>query len=119
LINHESPRRGFEFVTRKITSSAVKIKLGLANEIRLGNIDSKRDWGFARDYVKAMHAMHNVENAEDYVVSSGVHHSLKEFLEMSFNNLGLNNKDYLVIDPIFYRPTEVELLLGDSSKERQ
>jgi GDPmannose 4,6-dehydratase len=79
----------------------------------------KRDWGFARDYLKAMHAMLNVENAEDYVVSSGVHHSVKEFLEMSFNNLGLNYKDYLVIDPIFYHPTEVELLLGDRSKASQ
>jgi len=119
LFNHESPRRGFEFVTRKITSSAVKIKLGLSKEIRLGNIEAKRDWGFAGDYVKAMHAMLNSGTPDDFVISTGESHSVKEFLEISFGTLGLNYKDYLVVDPKFYRPVEKTSLLGNASKAKE
>ena len=119
LFNHESPRRGYEFVTRKITSVAAQIKLGLANEIRLGNIEAKRDWGFAGDYVKAMHLMLQQESPEDYVIGTGETHSVKEFLEVCFGHLGLNYEDYLVIDPLFYRPAEVNLLIGDPAKAKK
>ncbi len=113
LFNHESPRRGHEFVTRKITSTAAKIKLGLANELRLGNLEAKRDWGFAGDYVKAMHAMLNHSEPADFVVGTGETHSVQEFVETVFKFLGLDYKDYVVIDPLFYRPTEVDLLIAD------
>ncbi len=119
LFNHESPRRGFEFVTRKITSTAAKIKFGLNQEIRLGNIDSKRDWGFAGDYVKAMHAMLNHPRPEDFVVSTGESHSVKEFLEIAFGTLGLDYEKYLVIDPNLFRPSEETVLRGDCSKAKK
>lgn len=115
LFNHESPRRGFEFVTRKITSAAAKIKLGMEKEIRLGNIEAQRDWGFAGDYVKAMHAMLCQNEPKDYVVGTGETHAVKEFLEIAFGELDLNYKEFLVIDPKFYRPSEVELLIADPS----
>jgi len=119
LFNHESPRRGFEFVTRKITSSAAKIKLGLAHELRLGNIEARRDWGFAGDYIRAMHSMLNFKNADDFVVSTGRTHSVKEFLEIAFGVFNLDYKDFLVIDPRFYRPAEVEILQGDATKAKE
>lgn len=119
LFNHESPRRGFEFVTRKITSSAAKIKLGLQSELRLGNIEAKRDWGFAGDYVEVMHAMLNQTKPEDYVIGTGETHSVKEFLEIAFGELDLDYKKYLVIDKLFYRPAEVDILIADSSKAQK
>ncbi len=116
LFNHESPRRGFEFVTRKITSSAAKIKLGLAEEICLGNIEAKRDWGYALDYVKAMVAMLRQETPDDFVVGTGKTHSVKEFLEVAFGELDLDYQKHLVIDPRLYRPTNNEILVADPSK---
>lgn len=116
LFNHESPRRGFEFVTRKITSHAAKIKLGLENKIRLGNIEAQRDWGHARDYVKAMWLMLQQDKPEDYVIATGQCHSVREFLEIAFSYVGLNYKDYLEIDEKFFRPSEVMLLRGDATK---
>lgn len=119
LFNHESPRRGFEFVTRKITSHAAKIKLGLENRIRLGNIEAQRDWGHARDYVKAMWLMLQQDKPEDYVIATGQCHSVREFLEIAFSYVGLNYKDYLEIDEKFFRPSEVMLLRGDATKARK
>jgi len=119
LFNHESPRRGGEFVTRKITSGAVKIKLGLEKEIRLGNLDAKRDWGHSRDYVKAMWLMLQQDEPEDYVVASGESHSVREFLELSFECVGLDYRKYLVIDENLYRPSEVNILQGDASKAKK
>lgn len=118
LYNHESPRRGFEFVTRKITSHVAKIKLGKTNELRLGNLEAKRDWGHARDYVKAMWLMLQQPIADDYVISTGETHSVREFCDLSFRIVGLNYEDYIIVDPIFYRPAEVDILLGDSSKAK-
>jgi GDPmannose 4,6-dehydratase len=119
LFNHESPRRGGEFVTRKITSSAVKIKLGQEEEIRLGNIDAVRDWGHARDYVQAMWLMLQQDTPDDYVVATGRSHSVKEFLKISFEYLSLDYRDYLRPDDKLYRPSEVYILQGDASKARQ
>lgn len=119
LFNHESPRRGSEFVTRKITSAAAKIKLGLEKEVRLGNIEAKRDWGHAKDYVRAMWLMLQQDSPQDFVVASGETHSVEEFLRIAFNYVGLNYKDYLVIDQRLYRPSEVNLLLGDASKAHE
>lgn len=116
LFNHESPRRGVEFVTRKITDAAARIKLGLQEELRLGNLDAKRDWGFAGDYVKAMWLMLQQDNPEDFVIATGETHSVKEFVEIAFGHVGLNWQDYVVIDPKFVRPAEVDLLLGDPAK---
>jgi GDPmannose 4,6-dehydratase len=116
LYNHESPRRGDRFVTRKIASTAAKIKLGMANEIRLGNIDAKRDWGHAEDYVRAMHMMLNTETPEDYVIASGKSHSVKEFLEIAFGELDLDYKKYLVIDPDLIRGNDSIELVGDTKK---
>lgn len=116
LFNHESPRRGFEFVTRKITSSASKIKLGLATELRLGNLDAKRDWGYAGDYVQAMCLMLQHDKPDDYVISTGESHSVKDLLKLAFDYLKLNYEDYVVIDEKLYRPAEVNLLMGDFSK---
>ncbi|MCC9609590.1 GDP-mannose 4,6-dehydratase [Blastopirellula sp. JC732] len=113
LFNHESPRRGLEFVTRKITDGVAKIKLGLAKELRLGNLDAKRDWGFAGDYVEAMWLMLQQEAPVDYVVGTGETHSVREFVEIAFGRVGLNWENYVVIDPKFYRPAEVDLLLAD------
>ena len=118
LFNHESPRRGLEFVTRKVTNGAAKIKLGLANEIRLGNLDAMRDWGYAADYVKAMYAMLQRDTPEDYVVATGETHSVKELVEVAFNAVGLDWQKHVVIDPAFIRPAEVDLLVGDPSKAK-
>ena len=119
LFNHESPRRGLEFVTRKITHGVARIKLGLANELRLGNLDAKRDWGFAGDYVKAMWLMLQQTEPDDYVVATGETHSVREFVETAFGAAGLDWKKYVVIDPKFLRPAEVELLVGDPAKARK
>jgi GDPmannose 4,6-dehydratase len=118
LFNHESPRRGFEFVTRKITSQAARIKLGRAKEIRLGNLDARRDWGHAREYVRAMWLMLQQDKADDYVIATGETHSVREFLEAAFSLVGLDYREYVVVDPRLYRPAEVNALLGDSSKAR-
>jgi len=119
LFNHESPRRGGEFVTRKITSGAAKIKLGLEKEIRLGNVEALRDWGHSRDYVRAMWLMLQQDEPEDYVVASGESHSVREFLELSFECVGLDYRKYLVIDENLYRPSEVNILQGDASKAKK
>jgi GDPmannose 4,6-dehydratase len=118
LFNHESPRRGLEFVTRKISNTVAKIKLGQADELRLGNLDAKRDWGFAGDYVRAMWLMLQQDRPDDYVVSTGETHSVREFCEVAFGHVGLNWEDHVVIDEAFYRPAEVDLLVGDAAKVR-
>lgn len=119
LFNHESPRRGLEFVTRKVTDAAARIKLGLAEELRLGNLDAKRDWGYAKDYVRAMHLMLQQDTPDDYVISSGEMHTVREMCEIAFGHLDLDMNDYVVVDPKFYRPAEVHELLGDSSKAKK
>ena len=119
LFNHESPRRGFEFVTRKITAGVSKIKLGLENKLRLGNLDAIRDWGFAGDYVKAMWLMLQQDEPDDYVIATNETHSVKEFVELAFVYAGLDWKNHVVIDPIFCRPAEVHLLKGDYSKAKE
>ena len=116
LFNHESPRRGKEFVTRKITDAVARIKLGTQKELRMGNLDAKRDWGFAGDYVRAMWMMLQQDQADDYVVATGETHSVRKFLEIAFAHVGLNYEDYVVVDPEFIRPAEVELLLGNPAK---
>ncbi len=116
LFNHESPRRGLEFVTRKITHQVARIKLGLSRELRLGNLDARRDWGFAGDYVKAMWTMVNHDRPVDYVIATGETHSVEEFLNLAFNHAGLDWRDYVVQDPRFMRPAEVDLLVGDATK---
>ncbi|MDY0020488.1 MAG: GDP-mannose 4,6-dehydratase, partial [Anaerolineae bacterium] len=113
LFNHESPRRGLEFVTRKITHHVAKIKLGLANQLPLGNLDSKRDWGYAGDYVRAMWLMLQQDSPDDYVVGTGTTHSVQEFCEVAFSYVGLNWRDYVVQDPRYMRPAEVDLLVAD------
>ncbi|MEX1029325.1 MAG: GDP-mannose 4,6-dehydratase [Paenibacillaceae bacterium] len=119
LFNHESPRRGIEFVTRKVTDAAARIKLGLQKELCLGNLDAKRDWGYAGDYVKAMWLMLQQDVAEDYVISTGETHTVQELVEIAFGHVDLNWRDYVVINPKFVRPAEVELLLGDHTKARE
>lgn len=119
LFNHESPKRGLEFVTRKVTNTVAKIKLGLTNELRLGNLDAKRDWGFAGDYIKAMWLMLQQDEPDDYVISTGLTHSVKDLLQIAFDYVNLNWKDYVIVDPKFVRPAEVKLLLGDPSKARK
>ena len=114
-----SPRRGFEFVTRKISLAVARIKNNLQKDIRLGNIESKRDWGHARDYVEAMWMMLQQKNPSDYVIGSGEQHSVKEFLTIAFNHVGLNYNDYLKIDENFFRPAEVETLLADPAKAKK
>ena len=116
LFNHESPRRGTEFVTRKITSMASRIKLGLENQIQLGNLEAKRDWGYAPDYVRAMWLMLQQDEPEDLVIATGDSHSVKEFVTLAFSYLDLDYEDYLVIDKELYRPSEVNILRGDASK---
>jgi GDPmannose 4,6-dehydratase len=116
LFNHESPRRGLEFVTRKITHGVARIKLGLADELRLGNLESRRDWGFAGDYVEAMWLMLQQDTAEDFIVCTGETHSVREFCEAAFSHVGLDYRDFVVQDPRFYRPAEVDLLVGDPTK---
>ena len=119
FFNHESPRRGFEFVTRKITSGVARIHKGLASELRVGNLAAQRDWGHAKDYVRAMHLMVQRDEPEDLVVASGESHSVREFCELSFAEVGLDYRDYVIQDEKFYRPAEVEHLIGDSSKARE
>ncbi len=118
LFNHESPRRGYEFVTRKITSTVARIKLGLATELRLGNLDAKRDWGYAGDYVRAMHLMLQQPEADDYVVATGETHTVREFCERAFDKVGLDYQKYVKTDEQFYRPAEVDLLRGDAAKAK-
>ncbi len=116
LFNHESPRRGFEFVTRKISHNVAKIKLGHARELRLGNLDAQRDWGFAGDYVRAMWLMLQQDQPDDYVVAMGETHSVREFCEIAFSHVGLNWQDFVVQDPAFMRPAEVDQLIGNPAK---
>lgn len=119
LFNHESPLRGLEFVTRKITNTVAKIKLGLEKELRLGNLEAKRDWGYAPEFVEAMWLMLQQGKPDEYVIATGETHSVKEFVEEAFYHVGLDWHDYVVVDPSFYRPAEVDLLVGDSTKARQ
>jgi len=118
LFNHESPLRGLEFVTRKITDGVARIKLGIQNELLLGNLDAKRDWGFAGDFVNAMWLMLQADEPGDFVVATGEQHSVREFCEIAFSTVGLNLDDYVGIDPRFYRPAEVETLLGNPAKAK-
>ncbi len=118
LFNHESERRGETFVSRKITRAATRIKLGLQDKLYLGNLDAKRDWGYARDYVEAMWLMLQADEAEDFVIATGETHTVREFLDETFGYLDLDWNKYVEIDPRYYRPTEVDLLLGDASKAR-
>jgi GDPmannose 4,6-dehydratase len=119
LFNHESPRRGFEFVTRKITHAVAQIKLGLAKELRLGNLDAKRDWGFSGDYIEAMWLMLQQDKPDDFVIATGETHTVKEFVQLSFSYAGLDWKKYVKIDKNLFRPAEVHLLLGDYSKAKK
>lgn len=119
LFNHEGPRRGYEFVTRKISSGAAKIKLGLTDSLSLGNLDAIRDWGHAADYVRAMHAMLQQPEPDDYVIATGETHSVREFCQIAFEIVGLDYRDYVKIDSSFFRPAEVEVLVGDASKARK
>src|SRR5512134_2922819 len=118
LFNHESPRRGLEFVSRKVTDGVARIKLGLASELRLGNLDARRDWGFAGDYVRAMWLMLQQDAPDDYVVATGETHSVQELVQLAFSYAGLDWEEYVVVDPELKRPAEVDLLLGDASKAR-
>ena len=119
LFNHESPRRGLEFVTRKITNGAARISLGLSKELRMGNLDARRDWGYAGDYVRAMWAMLQQPEASDYVIATGIDHSVREVCKIAFERVGLDYEKYVVVDPLMYRPAEVDQLLGDPSKARR
>ena len=119
LFNHESPRRGFEFVTRKITNAVARIKFGLAKDLRLGNLNAKRDWGFSGDYIEAMWLMLQQNKPDDYVIATGETHTVREFVELAFSYAGLDWKKYVKIDKNFYRPAEVNILLGDSSKAKK
>ena len=119
LFNHESPRRGIEFVTRKVTDGVARVKLGLAQELALGNLDARRDWGFAGDYVRAMWRMLQQDAAEDYVIATGVTRSVRDLVDVAFGHVGLNWQDHVVTDPRFLRPAEVDLLIGDASKARR
>jgi GDPmannose 4,6-dehydratase len=119
LFNHESPRRGLEFVTRKVTDAVARIKLGLANELRLGSLDARRDWGFAGDYVQAMWRMLQQEQPDDYVVATGQTHSVRDLLELAFNHVGLDWQRYVVQDQALLRPAEVDLLVGDAARARR
>ncbi len=118
LFNHESPRRGLEFVTRKITNGVARIKAGLANELRLGNLDAKRDWGHAQDYVRGMHLILQQPSPDDYVIATGETHSVREFCQLAFAEVGLDYRDWVKFDPTVYRPAEVDQLIGDASKAR-
>jgi GDPmannose 4,6-dehydratase len=118
LFNHESPRRGLEFVTRKVTYGAALIKLGMARVLRLGNLDAKRDWGYAADYVRAMWLMLQQDRPDDYVVGTGQTHSVRELCEVAFDHLGLDYEDHVRVDPRFVRPADVDLLVSDPSKAR-
>lgn len=119
LFNHESPRRGETFVTRKITKAAARIKLGLQRELFLGNLEARRDWGFAGDYVEAMWLMLQQDHPDDYVIATGETHTVREFLDVAFGHVGLDWRPFVKIDPRYYRPTEVDLLIGDATKAMQ
>ncbi len=119
LFNHESPRRGLEFVTRKVTNGVAKIKLGLADELRLGNLEAKRDWGYTGDYVRAMWLMLQQDEPEDFVIGTGETHSVRELCEVAFSHVGLDYRDYVKQDPRFFRPAEVDILVADASKARE
>jgi GDPmannose 4,6-dehydratase len=119
LFNHESPRRGLEFVTRKISDAVARIKLSMATELRLGNLEAQRDWGFAGDYVEAMWLMLQQDHADSFVIGTGETHSVREFCEIAFSHVGLDYKKYVVQDDKFYRPAEVDLLISDPSKARR
>jgi len=119
LFNHESPRRGLEFVTRKISDGVARIKLGLARELRLGNLEARRDWGFAGDYVEAMWLMLQQPEPKDYVIATGETHTVREFVELAFAHVGLDWRDHVVVDPALFRPAEVDLLVGDASRARR
>jgi GDPmannose 4,6-dehydratase len=119
LFNHEGPRRGFEFVTRKISSTVAQIKLGQATELRIGNLEAKRDWGHAADYIPAMHLMLQQPEPDDFVIATGEAYSVREFCELAFDEVGLDYRDYVKVDERFYRPSEVDLLVGDATKARQ
>jgi GDPmannose 4,6-dehydratase len=116
LFNHESPRRGLEFVTRKVSDGVARIKLGLASELRLGNLDAERDWGYAADYVQAMWLMLQQDEPDNFVVASGQTHPIREFCEIAFSSVGLDWHDHVVVDERFYRPAEVDRLVGDPKK---
>ena len=119
LFNHESPRRGPEFVTRKVSTAVARIHVGLQDSLSLGNLDAKRDWGFAGDYVRAMHLMLQQDNADDYVISTGETHSIREMLQIAFDEVGIADwSDYVKVDPAYFRPAEVDLLVGDSTKAK-
>ena len=119
LFNHESPRRGLEFVTRKVTDGVARIKLGLADELRMGNLEARRDWGFAGDYVEAMWLMLQQDEPDDFVIAMGETHSVRELCEVAFAHAGLDYREYVEVDPQFLRPAEVDVLFGDSSKARE
>jgi GDPmannose 4,6-dehydratase len=119
LFNHESPRRGLEFVTRKVTDGVARIKLGLTDTLALGNLDAQRDWGFAGDYVEAMWMMLQQDHADDYVIATGISHSVRELVETAFGHVGLDWNKHVKLDPKLVRPAEVEHLIGDNSKARQ
>jgi len=119
LFNHESPRRGREFVSRKVTEAAAKIKLGMSDHLMMGNLDARRDWGCAIDYVKAIRSMLQQREAQDYVVATGISHSVRDLLRIAFSHVGLNYEDFVKIDPKLYRMAEVDHLLGDASKARR
>ena len=119
LFNHESPRRGLAFVTRKVTNAAARIKLGLSRELRLGNMDTKRDWGFAGDYVEAMWLMLQQDEPDDYIIATGEAHSVRELVALAFDYAGLDWKDYVAVDPELIRPMDIDILVGDSSKGRK
>jgi GDPmannose 4,6-dehydratase len=119
LFNHEGPRRGFEFVTRKISSTVAQIKLGLAKELRIGNLEARRDWGHAADYIPAMWMMLQQPEPDDFVIATGEAYSVREFCELAFDEVGLDYRDYVKVDERFYRPAEVDLLIGDSTKARR
>ncbi len=119
LFNHESPRRGLEFVTRKVTHAVARIKYGLQRELRLGNLEARRDWGYAKDYVEAMWLMLQQDEPDDYVIATGQTHSVRELCELAFGLVGLDYRDYVVVDPSLFRPADVNLLVGDASKARR
>jgi GDPmannose 4,6-dehydratase len=119
LFNHESPRRGFEYVTRKISSHVARIQLGLSRELRLGNLDAKRDWGHSKDYVKAIWMMLQAGSPEDYVIGTQESHSVREFVDMAFTHVGLDYREFVIPDPKLYRPAEVYDLVADASKARE
>jgi GDPmannose 4,6-dehydratase len=119
LFNHESPRRGETFVTRKITRAAARIKAGLQDSLFLGNLDARRDWGYAKEYVEAMWLMLQQDEPDDYVIATGETHAVREFLEEAFSHVGLDWREFVKVDPKYYRPAEVDLLVGDASKAKK